>query len=374
MIEIKEVTTKKDRKAFMRFPIELYKGNPYYVPVLNIDEQAIFKKDYIYNSTCDVIFFLAYDEGKVVGRISGIIQRASNEKWGQKRARFTRFDSVDDYAVANALFDAVTKWARKMGMTEAVGPLGYSDLEREGLLIETGFDQLSTYEEQYNYPYYQKLIENYGFQKDVDWVEYKLYSTKGDFDKMKRISDKVMEKYGLTLVQAKSVKQFIRDYADEFFALIDTSYDKIYGTVPFTREMKDMMISNFKLLARMKDVGLIVNKEGHIVAFSIMFPSISEAVNRSRGKITPRFILDFLKAKRHPKIIDLGLIGVLPEYESKGVASALLVGLHSYLKREKPEHLETNLMLEQNAHILNFMKNFEKETHKKRRCYKLDIV
>ena len=373
MVEIKEVLTKKQQKAFMQFPIDLYKGNPYYAPVLHMDEKTIFRSDYVYNNMCDVIFFLAYKDGVLSGRISGIIQRAANDKWGQQRVRFTRFDCVDDQEVANALFDAVKDWAKNKDIDEMVGPLGYSDLEREGLLIEIGFDQLQTYEENYNYPYYQTLIENYGFEKDVDWVEYKLYKFDGDWRKMKRVSDRVLEKYELKLVSPTSVNQFISEYSEKFFDIIDKSYAKIYGTVPFTREMMDMMIDNFRLIARMKDIGLIITKDGDIVGFSIMFPSIAEAVNKSKGRITLPFLFRFLKNKKNPKVLDLGLIGVLPEYESKGVASAMLAGLGEYMERENVEHLETNLMLENNVHVLNLMKHFKKDLHKKKRCYKKSI-
>ena len=373
MITIKEVTTAKERREFLKFPIKLYENNPYYVPALNIDEKKIFNKDYVYNSTCDVVFYLAYKDGEVAGRISGIIQRAANEKWKQKRVRFTRFDCIDDQNVANALFDKVTEWGRSKGMTEAVGPLGYSDLEREGLLIERGFDKIATYEENYNYEYYQKLIENYGFIKDVDWMEYKLYRLIGDIDKMKRISNMMLEKYGLRLVQEKTIKGFIKKYIKGFFGIIDATYERIYGTVPFTDDMMKMMIDNFIMIARAKDIILVMDKNDRIVGFSILFPSISKVVNKSRGRITLPFLIEFLKTKRHPEVIDLGLIGVLPEYESKGVATAMLGAFADYLDREKPQYLETNLMLEENNHILNLMKHFEKDYHKRKRCYKKDI-
>ncbi len=374
MIEIQEVTTEKQRKAFIRFPIDLYAGNEYYTPALTIDEKKIFKKNYVYNSTCDVVFYLAYKDGKPAGRISGIIQRAANEKWRQKRARFTRFDCIDDQEVANALFDKIVSWARSKGMTEAVGPLGYSDLEREGLLIEFGFDQVATYEENYNYAYYQKLIENYGFVKDVDWLEYKLYRLTGDMEKMIRLSNRMLEKYKLRLVQAKSINEFIKKYVREFFEVIDKTYDKIYGTVPFTEEMMQMMIENFRMIARVKDIILVIDENERIVGFSILFPSIAKVVNKHHGRITLPFLIDFFKNKRRPEVIDLGLIGVLPEYESKGVATAMLGAFAAYLEREKPVHLETNLMLEDNKHILNLMKHFEKDLNKKKRCYKLDIT
>ena len=173
MIEIQEVKTGKQIKEFIEFPLRLYKNNPYFVPPLYSDEKSLFKDENVYAEQAESVFFLAVENGKTVGRIQGILQRVSNQKWGQKRVRFTRFDSINNQDVANALFAAVESWGREKGMNEIVGPLGYSDLDREGLLIE-GFEELSTFEEQYNYPYYASLLENYGYQKEVDWVESKL--------------------------------------------------------------------------------------------------------------------------------------------------------------------------------------------------------
>ncbi|MBP5780918.1 MAG: N-acetyltransferase, partial [Clostridia bacterium] len=174
MVTIKPVLTRAQRKAFIDFPLKLYSGNKYFVPPLYSDEKKIFGNKNAYHDTCESSFFLAYDEGRVTGRISGIIQRAANEKNGEKRARFTRFDCIDDAETAKALFDAVENWAHERGMDTVCGPLGYSDFEREGLLVE-GFDQLSTFEEQYNFEYYAKLIEEAGYKKEIDWVESKLY-------------------------------------------------------------------------------------------------------------------------------------------------------------------------------------------------------
>ena len=173
MIEIRKVKTKKEQRDFVNFPLKLYKNCEFFAPPLYVDEMKMFKKNYVYYDQSISVFFNAYENGKIVGRIQGILQKASNEKWGQKRVRFTRFDSIDNQEVANKLFEAIEDWAKENNMTEIVGPLGFSDLEREGLLIE-GFDELSTFEEQYNYDYYQKLIENLGYQKEVDWVERKL--------------------------------------------------------------------------------------------------------------------------------------------------------------------------------------------------------
>lgn len=368
MVKVKKVSSAKERREFLNFPIKLYKGNPYFVPPLLMDEKKIFKSDYVYNEMCDVIFYNAYKDGKMAGRISGIIQRASNEKWGQTRVRFTRFDCINDSEVSTALFDAVVKWAKEKGMTEIVGPLGYSDLEREGLLID-GFDQLSTFEEQYNYPYYQKLIEDYGFKKEVDWLEHKLYLPKERDEKFHRVAKMLLEKNELTMIRPKSIKSFLDKYADRFFEILDKTYVNIYGTVPFTKKMMDMMIANFKLIVRPDNVTTLVDKNGNVVGFALCIPSIAEAVNKSEGRITLPFIFRFLKAKKHPKVLDLGLIGVLPEYEPKGIAAIMIEALQDTLIGKGVDHLETNLVLEDNFHSMNLQKRFERVYHKRRRCF-----
>lgn len=368
MLEIKKVSTLKERRDFLNFPLKLYDGNKCFVPPLYADEKKIFRKNYVYNETCDVVFYIAYRDNKVVGRISGIIQRSANEKWGQKRVRFTRFDAIDDQEVANSLFDAVTAWAKEKGMTEIVGPLGYSDLEREGLLIE-GFDELSTFEEQYNYQYYQKLIENYGFTKEVDWIEHKLYLPKERDEKLHRVSEMIMKKYELKLIRAKSISRYLKKYKERFFEILDKTYVNIYGSVPFTQKMAKMMISNFKMIVRPDNVATIVDKNEDVVGFAIGFPSISEIVNKHKGKMTLPFIIDFLKVKKRPKVIDLGLIGVLPEYETKGIASVMISALQESLEGRNIEHLETNLVLEDNFHSLNLQKRFDKVMHKRRRSF-----
>ena len=230
MYKIIKVESKKDINRFIQFPINLYKDSPYYVPILTSDEKKIFKKNYVYNNTCSTIFFICVDENdEVVGRIEGIIQKAANEKWKQNRVRFTRFDAINNQEVANMLFDAVSDWARQYNIDEIVGPLGYSDLEREGLLIE-GFDKIQTYEEQYNFDYYQKLIENYGFVKEIDWHEYKLFPPKKLDERYEILSKRLCERNGLRLYQPKSISKFIKQYKEAFFNIIDTTYNHIYGT------------------------------------------------------------------------------------------------------------------------------------------------
>ena len=368
MVELREVKTKKDIKDFIEFPLKLYKKCPYFVPPLYSDEKEMFKKDYFYYDQCKAIYYNAYKDGKMVGRIQGILQMAANEKWGQKRVRFSRFDSIDDEEVAFALFDKVTEWAKSFGMTEVVGPLGFSDLEREGLLIE-GFDELSTFEEQYNYPYYQKLIENYGFTKEVDWVERQLRAPKEKDDRLERLSSLMMKRYNLHFGEAKNTNDFLDKYGDMFFEILDETYDKIYGTVPFTNSMKKKIMDGIRLIIDLRYVAVILDENEKVVCFGICFPSIAKAVQKSGGRLTIPAIFRLLRAIKHPKVIALGLIGVLPEYAMKGISSALIAKVMEMLSNGEVEYAETNLNLEDNLNIQNQWKAFDNRLHKRRRCF-----
>ena len=369
MVEICEVKTAKQQKQFLQFPLKLYKNNPYFVPPLYGDEKQIFSKDYMYYDQAEAVYFNAYRDGKMIGRISGILQKAANAKWGQNRARFTRFDAVNDQEVANALFAAVENWAKNKNADEIVGPLGFSDLEREGLLIE-GFDQLATFEEQYNYDYYQKLIENCGYGKDVDWVERKVRIPKNGVDsRIAKISAEMMEKYELHFVEAKNTNDFLKKYVDQIFRIWDETYDKIYGTVPFTDKVKKAMLVNFKLVIDLRFITAIVDKNDKIVAFGVVFPSMAKAVQKSGGKLTPACLIKLLRDIKNPKIVDMALIGVVDEYKNKGIAAALVSVFSERMANFGVEYAETNLMLEYNSPIQNLWKHFDTERHKRRRCF-----
>lgn len=366
MIEIKQVATRRQQRQFIEFPLKLYQGNDCFVPPLYADEKKLFRKDYHYYDDAEAVYFLAYSDGKVVGRISGILHRKSNEKWQQKRVRFTRFDSIDDQEVANALFKAVEDWAREKGMEEVVGPLGFSDLEREGLLID-GFDELSTFEEQYNYAYYQTLIENLGYQKEVDWTEHKLYTPEKVDPRMHEMHERLLQRYELHMSTAKNASEFIRLYKDAFFELLDTTYAEIYGTVPFTEKMKDELVRSFKQIIDVRFVTMILDKNDKPVCFGLCFPSIARAVQKSGGRMTLPTLLRVLKAVKNPEIIDLALIGVLPAY--RGASIILIDELHRMLREGNVKYCETNLNLEDNHAILNLWKNFDNVLHKRRRCF-----
>ena len=368
MVEIIEVKTKKQQKEFIDFPLIMYKDNPYFVPPLYGDEKKMFRADFVYNDTCEAVYYNAYREGKMVGRISGILQRASNEKTGEKRVRFTRFDSINDPEVASALFSAVESWAISKGMDTVCGPLGFSDLEREGLLIE-GFDQLSTFEEQYNAEYYGTLIESLGYEKEVDWTESKLYLPDDDDGKMAKMTDFIMKRYNLHWGEAKNVNDFLKKYAKAFFELLDVAYADLYGTVPFTPGMIKMMEDNFKLIIDLKHVAVILDENDKLVCLGICFPSLAKAIQKSGGKLTPAALVRVLRAIRHPKIIDLGLVAVDPEYANRGISAAISSELMRMLREDGIEYAETNLNLETNAAIQNQWKRFKAVQHKRRRAY-----
>lgn len=369
MIEIKEVKTKKDIKNFVNFPHKLYKNVEHYVPFLDIDEVNKFdeKKNESYDD-CIVKCFLAYKDDVIVGRIAGIIQKLYNTKVNEKRIRFSRFDCINDKEVSNALFSTVEAWAKEQGMELIHGPMGYNDLDREGLLID-GFDQMSTFEEQYNYPYYPELIESYGFEKEVDWVEYRIFKPNEPVERIEKISDIVAKRYKLKLVKPKSIKAFIKEYKEQFFETLDAAYSNLYGVVPFSDKMKDSLIDQFKLILNKDFIVAIVDEQNKMVAFGLAFPSLSESVNKSRGKLLPFGIFRMLKQIKNPTSIDLGLIAIKPEYQNKGVNTMILAYLIKGMIEKNIEYAETNLMLEYNNRIQTQWNVFDYVQHKRRRSY-----
>ena len=375
MITAKEVVTRREQKEFLNFPIDLYKGNPNFVPPLWADEMKMFRPGYVYSDCCDSVFYNAYSDGRMVGRIQGIIQRAANEKNNERRVRFTRFDAIDDLEVSRALFEAVEKWAVERGMDTACGPLGYSDLEREGLLIE-GFDQLSTFEEQYNAPYYQKHIEALGYTKEVDWLEFQLYGPESEetLKEQEQLAEFIMKRYKLHFGPAKNGRDFLKRYADGVFRLIDDSYDKLYGTVPFTEGMKRLMMDNFSMVISTKNIAVILDENDRVVCFGMTIPALAGALAGTRGKYTPLTLLKLLRAIRRPTAIDLCLIGVDPEYLNRGISTVFAVELMHMLADKRITHAETNLNLEDNWAILNQWKRFSHKNHKRRRAYVKKLV
>lgn len=369
-IKIIEVKTKAERHEFVRFPLRLYENCAQFVPPLYGDEMKIFTDKNAYADTCVSVFFLATREGKTVGRIQGILQKQYNELHGEKRVRFTRFDAVNDVEVARALCGAVEAWAKEQGMDTVCGPLGYSDLEREGLLIE-GFEHLSTFEEQYNYEYYPTLIEACGYAKEIDWLEFALRAPKIKNEMLARVADRALELSKLHVVDSEkmSKKVYIDRYKDGVFECIDLCYRHLYGTVPFTETMKKQLIDQFMLVINKKYLIVICDENDRVVSFALCIPAFGEALQKSGGKLTPIALLKLLSAVRQPKVIDLALVAILPEYQSAGINAVMLQKMTEYLESGEIEHFETNLNLETNTQVMAQWKYFDAQQHKKRRSY-----
>lgn len=369
MIEIKKVTTKKDQKLFVDFPTKLYENCPQYVHPLRMDELNNFnpKKNVSYED-CDTACFLAFEDGRVVGRIAGIIQKLYNKKVNEKRVRFSRFDCTNNQRVANALFAAVEKWAKEKGMEIFHGPLGFNDLDREGLLIE-GFDELATFEEQYNYPYYQTLIENYGFEKEKDWLEFKIFPPKKIDERFSRLSDAVLKRYKLKLADTTHKNKFINHYKKQIFEVLDEAYGSLHGVVPFTDKLREQIISQFKLFINKDFIVVLVDETDRVVAFGFAIPSLSNVIQQSKGRITIPTLFKVLKCVKKPKVADFALVGVRNEYQGKGLTAVVLKHIIEVANKYNLEYCETNLNLEDNLKIQQTWKNFDHEQHKRRRCF-----
>lgn len=376
MIIVKEVKTNREIRQFVNFPLKLYKNNPYFVPPLYGDEIKALKHKSPYEDEIISKFFLAYKDNKVVGRIEGIIQKQYNELKNEKRIRFTRFDCIDDVEVAKKLFEAVFSFGKQEGMEVCCGPLGASDFEREGLLID-GFDQISTFSEQYNYSYYQKLIESIGFKKEVDWVESKLRPSENDKEaaiKLGKISSLLLKKYDLHIAPTNmSTSKYLDKYCDGFFDCVDIAYSKLYGTVPFKKETRRKIISQFKLILDPKELIIVLDKNEKVVAIGLCLPFIGKAIAKSGGRLTLPTLFRLLKVIKNPKVIELALVCVLPEYLNTGINSVFLYKMIELLSSGKIDHYETNLNLEDNHNVRNQWKRFNSVEHKRRRSYCLSI-
>ena len=368
MLVVREVETAKDVREFIRFPLRLYRQCPYFVPPLYADEKKLLRSGGN-TENAESVFFLAEQDGKTVGRIQGIIEKQYNERHNAAQARFTRFDSIDDEKVAKALFDALEQWAAQKGMNEICGPLGFNDLDREGLLVE-GFCEDSTFEEQYNYEYYGSLLERIGFCKDVDWVEYELRMPEKRNEMLDRVAKRAMEMNKLHIADTNLPKRkYIEKYRDGFFECLDVCYRDLYGTVELSRKAQDELIDQFMLIVNKEYALFICDENEKVVGFGLCFPGIGNAVKKSGGRLTLPTLLRILRTVKNPAVIDLGLVAVRPEYQKKGVNAVILNGMLDILSSGKVEKCETNLNLETNTAVQAQWKYFDARQHKRRRSY-----
>ena len=371
-IEIKEIKpTRKEIKKFSMFSTNMYKDNKYYVPDLLMDNLDTFNPAKNPASEfCDSKLFMAYRDGKAVGRVAGIINRVVNEKCNEKNVRFGFVDFVDDEEVSAALMAAVEDWGRSQGMDHIVGPLGFTDMDPEGMLIE-GFDQVSTMATIYNHPYYQQHIEKLGFERETDWVEFKIVVPDVIPEKMVRICEIVKKKYNVRNIKYTSAKALVKDYGQAIFQLINEAYSQLYGYSPLTPRQIDHYISMYLPVLRLENVSLIVDADNTLIGVGIAMPSMSKALQRSRGKLFPfgwYHLLKGLKGKND--VVDLLLVAIKPEYQSKGVNSLLFNDLIPCFRKNGYKYAESNPELDDNQRVQLQWQYFETTQHKRRRAYK----
>lgn len=369
-ITIKKVSTKRELKKFIRFNYELYKENPYSVPDLYDDMLNTFnKKKNAAFEFCEAEYFLAYKDGKIVGRIAGIINHRANATWNKKDVRFGWIDFIDDLEVSSRLLQTVEEWGKSKGMENIQGPLGFTDFDAEGMLIE-GFDQLGTMAAIYNFPYYPQHLERMGYEKDQDWHEFKIYIPEGVPDKHLRIGEIVKKKYGLKTMKFKKTKE-IWPYAQKIFETLNEAYAPLYGFAPLTQKQIDYYVKMYIPMIRLDLVTLIIREEDDtVVGFGISLPSLSHAMQKAKGHLFPFGWIHLLKAlKTKPKVIDLYLTGVLPEYQNKGVNALLFNDLIPVYIGLGVEYAESNPELANNNAVQAQWDYFKREHHKTRRAF-----
>ena len=375
-IIIKKVSSKKELKTFIRFNYELYKGNPYSVPDLYDDMLNTFssKKNAAFEF-CEAEYFLAYKDNKVVGRVAAIINNRANQTWDKKEVRFGWIDFIDDEEVSSALLKAVEDWGKQKGMDTITGPLGFTDMDAEGMLIE-GFDQLGTMATIYNYPYYPQHMEKLGFEKDADWVEFKLYVPDQLPEKFVRISEIILQKYKLKIkkLTRKEIKE--KQYGQKIFDLINEAYAPLYGFSKMTQGQIDQYVNTYLPLLDLRMVSIVETEDGELVAAGISMASLSKALQKAKGRMLPFGWFYLLKALfiKRPKVLDLLLVGVKPEYQSKGVNALLFYDLVPTFKKMGFIYGESNPELEENKKVQAQWSAFESVQHKRRRAFKKAIL
>ena len=373
-IEIRKIDTKCGLKKFVKWGIDLYKGNECFVPPLVMDDvNTLDPHNNPAFDFCESIYFMAYDDGKPVGRIAGIINNVVNEKTGKKTLRFGWVDFIDDPRVSEALFRAVEVWGRSKGMEEIVGPLGFSDMDPEGMLVE-GFGQEGTMATIYNYPYYPKHLEAMGFEKEADWVEFRMTVPDGIPERYQRISDIIKRKYELSTPKYTSAKKLVKDYGQEIFQLINEAYSELYGYSPLTPRQINRYISMYIPVLRLDNISLIVDKDKKLIGVGIAMPSMSKALIKCRGRMFPFGWIHLLKALRGQNdVVDLLLVAVKPEYQSKGVNSLLFTDLIPCFIKNGYKFAESNPELELNQKVQSQWGYFETRQHKRRRAFRKSL-
>ena len=367
-VQIKKVETKSDLKTFVRFANKLYKGNKYYVPSMPSDDLNTFNKET--NAAyefCEAELYLAYKDDKVVGRVAAIINNKANESWNVNQVRFGWIDFIDDMEVSTALLEAVSEFGRSRGKTQIVGPLGFTDFDPEGMLVE-GFDRVSTMALIYNHPYYPEHLKKLGYYKETGWVEYRITLPDEVPERHKNLAEVVRDRYNLKLrkLTAKQIRK--ENYGQKLFKLINETYCILYGYSLLSDKQIDQFVAQYLSIMDTRMLSFIEDEKGDLIAAGISMPSMADALQKCNGEMFPFGWWNLLKAMywKKPDTLDLLLIGVRPDYKNKGVPTLLFADLLETYKKLGFKYAETNANLETNHSVQALWEPFEREQHKKR--------
>ena len=376
-IIIKKVSNKRELKAFIRFNYELYKDCPYAVPDFLEDTLDTFnpRKNAAFDF-CEADFFLALKDGQTVGRVAAIVNHKANQTWDTKNARFGWIDFVDDPEVSQALLRTTEDWGRAHGCDKLTGPLGFTDMDPEGMLTD-GYDQLSTMSTTYNYPYYPQHMERLGYTKEVDWVERKILTPKTDrpahMDKYFRVAEMSAKRYGLRIRKFKNARE-IREgkWAQKLFDVVNKAYAPLYGYSEMTPRQIDQYVREYMPFLDMRLVTAVEEEAtGRVVAMGVGMPSLSRALQKAKSKLFPFGWWHLAKALyfKHADIVDLLLVAVLPEFQNKGVNALLFADLIPVCQQMGFKFGETHPQLETNEKSQGQWAYLDAEIHKRRRCW-----
>ena len=376
-IQIKEVTTSRELNTFIRFPHSLVRNNTAWVPALDFDEVNTlhWDKNPAFEH-CQAHYFLAYKEGKIVGRVAAIYNSLHGKTWDQNFLRFGWIDFIDDPAVSKALFDRVETWAAELNCTAVHGPLGFTDLDREGMLVE-GFDELATLATSHDQPYYQDHLKMLGYKKDVDWLENELTIHEDLNERVSKVAEIARKRYKLHVLEIKNKKELL-PYAPELFEIINDAYSHLYGVVHLTPEQIEVYVKQYFGFVIPDFVPAIMDENGRMIAFTISMPSLSSALQKSRGKLFPFGFLHLLKAIKKFDRIDVYLGAVRREYQGKGINAIMMECIYQAFLKYGVKTVHVNPQLETNHHVLGQWKYFDSRQHKRRRVFikhlKIDAV
>ncbi len=365
---IKKVKTKAELKDFIRFPDKLYKNNPYRVTPLHAFEEAILnpKKNPAFD-TCEVVYFLAYRNKEIVGRIAGIINWKFNVLWQKSYARFSWIDFIDDYEVSALLLSKVEEWAKSHNLNGIHGPLGFTDLDMEGMLI-AGFDEIGTQAVIYNYPYYKDHMEKYGYYKDTDWVQYEIKVPYEVPDRLKKFSRIIKAKYGLRSLKFKKSKDVL-PWAKKMFITLNESFSDLYGFVPLSDKQITFYTKHYFSVIDPKYLSFVIDKNEDVIGFGITMMSLSKALIKAKGKLLPFGFIHILKALRWNDTVDMFLQAVRPDYQNKGVTAIIYSETMQAFIDNGIKTAITGVQLEDNLSAQLLFDSYENRLHLKRRCF-----